>query len=41
MRKRLLFILVCACFVAAYFGAVAGAATYDPGNGILSWFDGR
>jgi len=39
--RKLLFILVCACLVAAYVGAVAGVNTFDPGDGILSWFDGR
>lgn len=37
MKARLIFILVCACLVAAYLQAAFAVGV----NGPLSWFDGR
>jgi hypothetical protein len=37
MKARLIFILVCACLVAAYLQAAMSVGAGGP----LSWFDGR
>jgi hypothetical protein len=37
-KAQVIFILVCACLVAAYFQAAVGVTF---GDGSDSWFDGR
>jgi hypothetical protein len=39
-NAQVVFILVCACLLAAYFQAAVGLAVADPTD-VLSWFDGR